>query len=211
MNTILRVDASSRTMGSFSRDLGDYFEKVWLERNPEDWVVRRDVVAEPIEHIANQTIVGFYTPAEQFTDELRGATALSDRLIGELQKADMLLLTVPMYNFSVPSALKAWIDQIVRIERTFSYDGANFEGLVSSKSAYVFCAYGAGGYVSGPLAAANFVKPYIEFLLNFMGIQNVRFFAVEATTGEDLTVAANAEEVKREIDETVAEAAVEAA
>lgn len=69
-------------------------------------MVRRDVVAEPIPHIVDQTILGYYSPAEQLTPELRAATALSDRLIAELQSADILLLTVPMYNFSVPSALK---------------------------------------------------------------------------------------------------------
>ncbi len=132
MKTILRVDASSRTAGSQSRALGDYFEHTWVKRNPSDRIVRRDVVENPIPHIASQTITGFYTPGEKFTDELRSATALSDRLVSELRAADILLLTVPIYNFSIPSALKAWIDHIVRIGHTFAYDGKNFTGVAIS-------------------------------------------------------------------------------
>ncbi|MBW4555998.1 MAG: NAD(P)H-dependent oxidoreductase [Trichormus sp. ATA11-4-KO1] len=207
MNTILRIDSSSRIAGSHSRALGDYFEKAWLERNPGDHIVRRDVVAEPIEHIDAQTITGYYTSADQFTDELRSATALSDHLIKELQSANVLLITVPMYNFSVPSALKAWIDQIVRIGYTFSYDGTNFTGLVNNKRAYVICVYGAGGYTGDrPLSSFNFLEPYLKLLLSFLGIQDIRFFSVEATTADDATVAANIDQTKNEIDAVIAQA-----
>src|SRR5215211_2399966 len=127
--------------GSVSRTLGDYFEAAWLDRNPRDRIIRRDVAAEPIGHIADRTITGFYTPADQFTDELSAATALSDLLIEEIQAADVLLLTVPMYNFSLPSALKAWIDHVVRIGHTFSFDGTDFTGLVTERRAYVLCAF----------------------------------------------------------------------
>src|SRR4051812_6634355 len=92
MNTILRIDASARAATSLSRALGDYFEQRWVAHNPRDRVLRRDLVSDPIDHIAEQTITGFYTPADQFTAELRAATDLSDRLIAELQSADVLLL-----------------------------------------------------------------------------------------------------------------------
>lgn len=200
MKTILRIDASSRTSGSQSRALGDYFEHTWVKRSPGDRIVRRDVAENPIPHIANQTITGFYTAEEKFTGELRSATALSDRLIGELREADVLLLTVPIYNFSIPSALKAWIDHIVRIGHTFAYDGKNFTGLVTGKRAYVVCAYGAGGYLgNGPLAGYDFLKPYLTLLLSFLGIQDIRFFAVEGTTMDEVTVSENIDKAKREM------------
>jgi FMN-dependent NADH-azoreductase len=200
MKTVLRIDASSRSNGSQSRVLGDYFESVWLNRNPGDRVLRRDLAIDAAPHISSQTIAGFYTPAEQLTHELRNATAQSDLLIEELRSADVLLLTTPMYNFSVPSALKAWIDQIVRIGHTFSYDGKSFAGLVTGKRAYVICAYGAGGYLgNGPLAAYDFLKPYLMLLLNFLGIQEVKFFSVEATTQDETTVALNINKAKAEI------------
>jgi FMN-dependent NADH-azoreductase len=207
MHTILRIDASSRGTGSVSRSLGDYFEATWLDRNPRDRVIRRDVAAEPIGHIADRTIAGFYTPADQFTDDLRDATALSDLLIDEIREADVLLLTLPMYNFSLPSALKAWIDHVGRVGHTFSYDGTGFTGLVTYRRAYVVCAFGAGGYLAGgPLAAADFVQPYLSFILNFLGIQDVRFFAVEGTVGDGSTLAASSERVKRDIDAVIAAA-----
>lgn len=206
MSTLLRIDSSSRTTASHSRALGDYFEKTWRIRNPNDRVVRRDLVSEPIAHIVDQTILGFYTPADQITPGLRAATALSDRLIAELRSADVLLLTVPMYNFSVPSALKAWIDQIVRIDHTFSYDGKSFVGLIKIKRAYILCAYGAGGYTDGgPFSAYNFLEPYLKSLLGFLGILDVQFFAVQATTAEPATVATNLEVAQRQINMAIAQ------
>ena len=206
MSILLRIDSSSRTTTSHSRALGDYFEKTWHVRNPNDRVVRRDLVAGPIPHIVDQTILGYYTPAEQLTPELRAATALSDCLIAELQSADILLVTVPMYNFSIPSTLKAWIDQIVRIGHTFSYDGKNFAGLVKIKRAYVLCAYGAGGYTdSGPFSAYNFLEPYLKSLLGFLGILEVQFFAVQATTADPAIVATNLEMAQRKIDMAIAQ------
>ncbi len=204
MTTLLRIDSSSRTTTSQSRALGDYFVNSWTARNPETKLIGRDLVAEPIPHISNQTITGYYTPAEQLTAELRSATALSDYLIAELQSAEILLLTVPMYNFSIPSALKAWIDQIVRIGYTFSYDGKSFGGLVRVKQAYVMCAYGAAGYTdSGPFSAFNFLEPYLKSLLGFLGIPDVQFFSVQATTADPATVAANLEMAKRKIDAAI--------
>lgn len=205
MTTILRIDSSSRTTSSQSRALADYFENIWQAREPSTSFTRRDLVAEPIPHISDQTIIGYYTPAEQFTAGLRAATALSDQLITELQSADILLLTVPMYNFSVPSALKAWLDQIVRIGHTFSYDGNNFGGLVRVKQAYVMCAYGAAGYTDGgPFSAYNFLEPYLKALLGFLGIQDVQFFSVQATTADSATVATNIATAKRKIDAAIA-------
>jgi FMN-dependent NADH-azoreductase len=209
VTTILRIDASARTTSSISRALGDYFEQTWLNYHPRDLVLRRDVVTEPILHIADPTIAGFFTPVDGLTDELRAATALSDRLIAELRAADVLLLTVPMYNFSVPSSLKAWIDQIVRIGHTFAYDGASFAGLMTGRQAYVISSHGAGGYRHGePFAAADFRVPYLRFLLQFLGIADIRFFTVEGTTGDEFAVTAAVERVKREIDAVIEAAAV---
>ena len=201
MHTILRIDTSARGTGSVTRDLGNHLEQALLKTTPDARVMRRDLAATPLPHIVDTTIAGYYTPADQMTETLRNATALSDTLIAELRAADTLLLTVPMYNFSVPSALKAWIDQIVRIGHTFAYDGTNFTGLVTGKKAYVVCAYGAGGYgPDRPFGAANFVEPYLRFLLNFLGIADVTFFSIEATTAGAEVVAANAEAARRAIE-----------
>lgn len=205
MTNFLRIDASSRINDSHSRKLGDYFVEQWLALHPTSHIVKRDLITQPIEQIKQTTIAGFYTPAEELTLKLKSATALSDQLIQELQTADALLITAPMYNFSVPAALKAWIDQVVRIGHTFSYDGRTFGGLVNADRAYVICAYGAAGYVgSGAFASANFLAPYLQFLLNFLGVPEVHIVSLEATTGDEQTVEAAITQAKRDIDALIA-------
>jgi FMN-dependent NADH-azoreductase len=208
MTTLLRIDSSSRHQGSHSRDLGGAFEREWLGRYPDTQILRRDLASQPIPHIADMTIAGFYTPSEQFTEDLRQATALSDQLIAELMAADVLLITTPMYNFSIPSALKAWIDHVVRIGRTFSYDGQSFTGLVTDKPAYVICAYGASGYLNdGPLSAYNLMQSYLQLLLGFLGFTSVSFIGAEATTAEEATVMSNLTLARNAVVDVVARAA----
>jgi FMN-dependent NADH-azoreductase len=184
---LLRIDASSRVEGSHSRRLADAVQAEWKKRHPGGQVVRRDLSRLP--HIQAQTIAGYYTPPDQMTPELKQATALSDELIGELKSATTVLIASPLYNFSVPSALKAWIDQVVRIGHTFSYDGSCFGGLVTGPNAILALAYGAGGY-QGPMAAMDHLKPYLSALLGFLGVQDVRTVAIEATTADAASVEA---------------------
>jgi FMN-dependent NADH-azoreductase len=191
MATLLRIDSSSRSAGSHSRNLGDTLEAHWLGRYPGSTIVRRDLAANPVRHITDLTITGFYTPVDQHSPDIQMDVALSDALIAELMAADALLVTAPMYNFSIPSALKAWIDHIVRINHTFSYDGTAFTGLVTGKPVYLACAYGAGGYNAGPLAAYDLLKNYLSLLFRFLGFSEVHFVAVEATTADPQTVADN--------------------
>jgi FMN-dependent NADH-azoreductase len=192
MPTLLRIDSSARHAASHSRRLGDAYETRWLRQHLRGEVRRRDLAQNPLPHISDETILGYYTPPDAMTDALRRATALSDVLVAELLAADALLITAPMYNFGLPSALKAWIDQIVRIGHTFSYDGQSFTGLVTGKSAFVALAYGAGGYgAGGALATFDLLKPYLQLLLGFLGFTDVTFAEVEATTGEAAVAEAN--------------------
>jgi FMN-dependent NADH-azoreductase len=185
VKTLLRIDSSARADGSHSRRLADEYESAWRARHTGAGasVVRRDLAAQPVPQIDEQTIRGFYTPADAMTDDARRATALSDALIAELRQADELLLSLPMYNFGIPAALKAWVDQIVRIGQTFSFDGAKFDGLLKGKSATVVVAYGAGGYQpGGPFRAGNFADPYLSFLLSFLGFSTINVIGVEQTS-----------------------------
>lgn len=145
----------------------------------------RDLGVDAVPTNSDATIKSFYTPPEEMNDNLRAATALSDMLIAELEAADILLISTPIYNFSVPAALKAWIDQVVRIGRTFAYEDGAFRGLLENKRAYVAYAYGAPGYGTGrPLENFDHMKPYLTMILNFIGIEQVESFAIEGTTGE---------------------------
>ncbi len=189
---LLRIDASARHQGSMSRTLGDAFTQVWAARHGPSCSTLRDLATDPVPQIDNATIGGFFTPPDQLTSELRAATQLSDTLIGELRSASDVLITTPMYNFSIPAALKAWIDQIVRVRETFSFDGQRFAGLLHGKTAHVAIAYGASGYTAGGgFAAANFVEPYLRFVLGFIGFETVHVYAVESTSIDAAVAAAD--------------------
>ncbi|MCV0440919.1 MAG: NAD(P)H-dependent oxidoreductase [Hydrogenophaga sp.] len=187
--TLVRIDASARSEGSFSRHLADATEMAWQEAHPEGVVVHRDLALEPIPHIHKLTIQGYYTPAAAMTPELRAATALSDSLIAEIKGAHTILISSPIYNFSLPSSLKAWIDQIVRIGHTFAYEDGEFSGLVVGPRAVLALSYGADGY-QGPLARMDHLRPYLSALLSFVGIVDVQVLSVEATTGDSATAQA---------------------
>jgi len=181
MPQLLRIDASARLSGSVSRDLGDVFAAAWTDR-PGHALSQRDLAQAPVPHIDQPTIAGFFSPAEAQTPELRAATALSDTLIAEVQAADVLLITTAMYNFGVPSALKAWIDHVVRIHRTVAFDGQDFTGIAHPRRAIVVAAFGAGGYEAGArFAAADFVTPYLRHVLGFIGIPSVEAVVIQGT------------------------------
>ena len=174
MHTLLRIDSSSRHDGSWSRRIGD---DLVAHLAPER-TIRRDLATMPAPHISLATVGAFFSDPATHGPEDRQATALSDALIAEIEAADDILITVPMYNFGVPSALKAWIDQVVRIGRTFRFDGESFAGLLQGKRAFVVIAYGAAGY-AGDFRPADFVAPYLNFVLNFIGITDVTVIPVE--------------------------------
>lgn len=208
MTTILRIDASARpgpvqageAQASFSRTLGDAILSGLIAQGARLGATR-DLGAAPPPAIADATIKGFYTAPDAMDESLLAATALSDTLIAEIDAADVLLITAPIYNFGVPAALKAWIDQIMRINRTFAYENGGFRGLVHGKRAYVAYSYGAGGYgEGGALHSFDFLRPYLTLILNFIGITDVTSFAVEATTADAATVEAAMAEALAGID-----------
>ena len=194
MKQILRIDSSSRpgsdaSSGSHSRALADHIVDRLRTRHPGAELAKRDLIADPIPHISDKTITGFYTPPAALTDDLCAALSMSDSLIAELMGAEAIVLSVPIYNFSVPSALKAWIDQITRMNNTFAYEDGQFRGLVPDRPVYVAYAYGAAGYgPGGALESYDFMRPYLTLLLNFIGLRSVESFSVEATTADDPTV-----------------------
>ncbi len=185
MARVLRIDASARTQGSHTREMTDFFQAKWLERFPGDEILSRDLAADPVPHVTDMTIAGFFTDQERLNPAMADATALSDVLIDELMSADVLLIGAPMYNFSIPSALKAYIDQVVRIGRTFGFDPEKgLHGMVEGKRAYVVTATGAV-FSDGLLDALDFLAPYLRTLLGFLGITDVEFIAVEGTTTDE--------------------------
>jgi FMN-dependent NADH-azoreductase len=196
--SILRIDASTRDGESYSRRAADILIEQ-LSSQVKTKVLSRDLSKDAPALLDGQTIAGFFTPDAALTPELRSATATSDQILQEIADADALVISTPMFNFSIPASLKAWIDQVVRLNRSFSYDGSSFNGLIKNKTAYVIVAYGAAGYANnGPYAAGDFAGPYLKFILNFIGIVDVRLIQIEGTNaGPD---AAKAAAIKAEAD-----------
>jgi FMN-dependent NADH-azoreductase len=172
---MLEVQSSVRPSGSISRQLSYEFVQAWQKYHPHnDWKIR-DVGINPPPHPTALWTQANYTPPEMRSPEMITALADSEVLIEELLWADRLLLGVPMYNFSVPSTLKAYIDNIVRINRTFTFEPTTyrFTGLATGKKALIITP-SAGNFVVGTqLGTMNFCDTYLRSLLNFIGIEDI--------------------------------------
>jgi FMN-dependent NADH-azoreductase len=172
MARILHVDASPRGERSISRMLTREFVEGWKRRHPDDAVTYRDVGHQPPPHVTEAWIVGAFAPPETHSAEARAAVQISDRLIEEFIAADRYVFGVPMHNFSVPSTFKCYVDQIVRVGRTFT---ADMHGLVLNKKMLIITARG-GDYSSGtPTQAFDVQEPWLRTIFGFIGITDIRF------------------------------------
>ncbi len=169
---ILRIDASMRHTGSVTRALTDKLVARLRAVSPGSQVTRRDLAAGV--PLVDETWIGanFTDPAERDAAQ-RAALADSDELVAELKAADTLVIGLPIYNFGVPAAFKAWIDMIARARETFRYTETGPEGLLTGKRALVVVA--SGGVPVG--SAADFATPYVRFALAFIGITEVAFIS----------------------------------
>ncbi len=169
---ILRIDASMRHAGSVTRALTDTLVARLRAAAPGSQVIRRDLAAgvPPVD----EAWIGanFTDPAER-DDAQRAALAKSDELVAEIKAADTLVIGLPIYNFGVPAAFKAWIDMIARARETFRYTESGPEGLLVGKRALVVVA--SGGVPVG--SAADFATPYVRHVLAFIGITEVEFIS----------------------------------
>jgi FMN-dependent NADH-azoreductase len=141
-------------------------------------LVTRDLTIDAPPHLDNSFVTGGGTPEDKRSTAQAAAIDLSDRLIGELKAADIVVIASPMFNFGPTTQLKAWFDYVLRAGVTFKYTEKGPEGLMSGKKVYVVQARG-GVYSSGPAKAIDFQEPYLRHLLGFMGITDVNFVAVE--------------------------------
>jgi FMN-dependent NADH-azoreductase len=174
MPTLLHLD-SSPLESSISRELTREFVKTWRNAHPDGKVIYRDLAATAPRPVDKAWISSAYTPQPARTPEQSAALASSDELIAELEAADEYVLGVAMHNFSIPSVLKLWIDQVVRVGKTFVYPESGPEGLLHGKKASILIASG-GIYEAGtPAAALNFLDPYLKMILGFIGVTDVRW------------------------------------
>ncbi|MBH8561830.1 FMN-dependent NADH-azoreductase [Nostoc sp. CENA67] len=177
MANILHIDASPRGERSISRSLSYEFITSWKDTHPGDTVTYRDLGHNPVPHVDEPWIAAAFTPPEARTPELTQAIKLSDDLVDEFLAADRYVFGVPMYNFSIPSTFKAYIDQIVRGGRTFAVtENGGFQGLVdSSKKVLIITARGGSFPPGTPFAAYDFQEPYLRTIFGFIGLTDLTF------------------------------------
>ncbi|KQS45873.1 FMN-dependent NADH-azoreductase [Flavobacterium sp. Leaf359] len=177
---LLRVITSFKGKESMSFQLGNAIVEKIKTQHPEIDTVIRNLTKDEIPHLNELHFNSFMTPAENLSAELKDAISYSNDALEELLPADILVIDVPMYNLSIPSSLKAWIDHIVRVGITFRYSENGVEGLLKDKK--VFLAIASGGIFSeGPLKEFDLTEKYMRNVLGFLGITDITVFRVEGS------------------------------
>lgn len=173
-NTILQINASARQSGSVTRELSNTLVTRLLSNAPEAKVISRDV-SQGLSFLDEEWVGATFTDPAERSAEQRMKLAQSDTLVGELKAADTIVIATPIYNFSVPAALKAWVDLVARARETFQYTDTGPVGLLEDKKAYVIVA--SGGTKVG--SEIDFAANYLKHMLGFMGITDVRIVAAD--------------------------------
>ncbi|MDO8775774.1 MAG: NAD(P)H-dependent oxidoreductase [Burkholderiaceae bacterium] len=222
MNTLLHIDSSARPgragehpHGSHSRRLSHAFVTRWLAARPGDDVIYRDLGTTPPRPVQHEWIPSAFTPEAQRTPAQRAALKESDALVSEIQQADVVVIGMPMYNFGMPSPLKAWVDGIVRIALTFDVDPERADPYVplladKPRRVVVLTSRGSHGFdAGGAQAALNHADTALREVLGFIGITDVHVIAVEHEEEGGDALANSTAQALRQID-TLVDAWVEA-
>ena len=162
---------------SVSRHLTSHYVQQWKQAHPDGTVITRDLSASRLPTITAEWITAMQTPEEQRTPAQRDELLLSDTLIAELETADEYVFGVPMHNFTVPSVMKLWIDQVARAGKTFAYVNGAPQGLLKGKKAHFVIASGGKYAAVTPMASYDFVEPYLRTIFGFMGVTDTTFVA----------------------------------
>jgi len=172
---VLRVDSRARSEGSMSRRVADELIGQLREREGAVQLRVRDLAVEAPSFVDADWVDANFTPPEQRNEEQKAALAESDDLVSELQDADVIVIGVPIYNFGIPAALKAWVDMVARARLTFRYTENGPVGLLKGKRAYL--AVASGGTAVG--SELDFATGYLRHLLGFLGIDDVQIVAAD--------------------------------
>ena len=175
MSRVLIIESSARQQDSVSRQLTRDFIEQWQAAHPADSIDVRDLALNPVPHLDANLLGGWMKPQEQRSSDELQALARSNELTDEVLAADVLVLAAPMYNFAIPSTLKAWLDHVLRAGVTFKYTPTGPQGLLTGKRAFVLTA--RGGIHAG--ATSDHQEPYLRQVLAFIGIHDVTFIHAE--------------------------------
>ena len=181
---VLSVKSSPRNNDSITNQLIHEIEQKISAKYENTKIIHKDLTKDPLPHPNNETISAYFTPAEYLTEDLIRSAALSNSLTEEVLTSDTIIIGIPMWNFSIPSSLKAWIDHIVRVNKTFALGEKGYKGLAENKNAILVIA--SGGIYSG--TTMDFTEPYLRFILNFIGISNVQVVRTEGLSYPDKSI-----------------------
>jgi FMN-dependent NADH-azoreductase len=195
MTKLLQINSSVFAQGGQSTQLADLFVESWKKSHPGTQVTLRDLAANPVPHLDGARVGALFTPPEQRSPEQKAVVAYSDALIAELLAAEIIVLAAPMYNFSIPSVLKAYFDHIARAGVTFRYSETGPVGLISGKKVVVFSTRG-GYYANTPKdVETTLIRQFLEFL----GITDISFVYAEGLAIGEAQKAAALDQARKEI------------
>jgi len=200
MKNLLQLNSSIFSSSGQSTQLADQFVAAWRANQPDAQVTVRDLAQQPLPHLDAQRVLAFFAQPETRTLEQQTFVAESNALIDELKQAEVIVIGLPMYNFGIPSTLKAYFDQIARAGVTFRYTENGPEGLLTGKKAYIFATRG-GLYAGTPLDSQT---GYVRNFLGFLGITDVEFIYAEGLNMGDLNKEAALAEAQQQIAKLVA-------
>lgn len=184
MTNILQIEASARTSRSLSRTLACNFQKAWCAREPTANFIHRDVGRCPPAIISEDWIAAAFTPSERRTTGQKRLLQPSDEMIEEVRSADVIVIASPMYNYGMPAALKAWFDQVIRVNQTFTFDLARgdwpLEPTLAGKTLVVLSSRGEFGFEPGGVRAhMNHLDRHIETCAHYLGAADKHFIAID--------------------------------
>jgi FMN-dependent NADH-azoreductase len=175
MTTLLQINASIHADQGQSSQLATKFVQAFAKGHPDSRIVLRDLASDTVPHLSAERFAAFLSKPGERSAAQSDVVAYSDALIAELKQADVIVLGLPMYNFGVPSQLKAYFDHIARAGETFRYTASGPVGLLQGKKAYIFAA--RGGLYAG--SALDTQTSYVRDFLRFVGIEDIEFVYAE--------------------------------
>ncbi|MCY1260725.1 FMN-dependent NADH-azoreductase 1 [compost metagenome] len=184
MTTLLHIDASARSDRSLSRKLSQAFVEAWVDRDDKTQVIVRDVGHNPPPFVTEAWIAAVFTPEEHMTPEKREEIRLSDELIDEIDRADVIIMGTPMYNYGMPAALKSWFDKVIRIGKTFTFDldrgDYPLEPIMNGKKLVILSSRGEFGFGPGGVREAmNHLDTHIQTCAHYLGVNETHVISID--------------------------------
>ncbi|MEA3405751.1 MAG: NAD(P)H-dependent oxidoreductase [Pseudomonadota bacterium] len=202
MSYLVRIDASSTPETSHSKALAEFYQVLWQNNHPNGSTIYHNLIDLNLPHINQAFIDAMYTDEAERSINQKQTLEVSNHFVTELKQATTLLISTPMYNFTIPSQLKTYIDHITRAGETFRYGENGPEGLLDIEEVIVIIASG-GDYTKPPMDAMNFVKPYLKTILGFNGLNNITFIEAPGMSRSEERKQASLEVAKQKINNLI--------